>query len=55
VLSRSTEEYDRGDRFEDYRSMPPLQQFVLVSKFSRSAAVSTRGADGAWHSAFAGR
>lgn len=53
VLSRSTEEYDRGDKFEHYRSMPSLQQYVLVAQRNRSVEVSTRGADGAWRSVVA--
>jgi Uma2 family endonuclease len=28
VLSRSTEEYDRGDKFEHYKSLESLQQYV---------------------------
>jgi Uma2 family endonuclease len=54
VLSRSTEEYDRGDKFEHYRSMPSLQQYVLVAHRSRSVEVSTRGADGTWRSVVVG-
>lgn len=30
VLSRTTEEADRGYTFDDYRSLPSLQEFVLV-------------------------
>lgn len=31
VLSRSTEEYDRGDKFEHYKCVPSLREYVLVS------------------------
>ena len=31
VLSRSTEEYDRVDKFEHYKSIRSLQQYALVS------------------------
>ena len=31
VLSKSTEGYDRGTKFEMYRRLPSLQDYVLVS------------------------
>lgn len=30
VLSRTTEDADRGYKFDDYRSLPSLQEYVLV-------------------------
>jgi Uma2 family endonuclease len=48
VLSRSTEEYDRGDKFEHYKHLPSLREYVLVSHRERSVEVFARGADGAW-------
>jgi Uma2 family endonuclease len=42
VLSRSTEEYDRGDKFEHYKSLKSLQQYVLVSHARRHVDVWTR-------------
>jgi Uma2 family endonuclease len=53
VLSRSTEEYDRGDKFEHYKSLPSLRQYVLVSHRERSVEVWTRDVDGGWTSAIA--
>lgn len=32
VLSKSTEAYDRGDKFAMYRSLPSLQAYLLVSQ-----------------------
>jgi Uma2 family endonuclease len=32
VLSRSTEAYDRGEKFDDYRTLPSLREFVLVAQ-----------------------
>jgi Uma2 family endonuclease len=32
VLSDSTEKYDRGVKFDHYRKIPTLQEFVLVSQ-----------------------
>lgn len=32
VLSPSTEAYDRGEKFSQYRQLPSLQEYVLVSQ-----------------------
>ncbi len=48
VLSRSTEEYDRGDKFEHYKRLSSLREYVLVSHRERSIEVWTRGADNTW-------
>jgi Uma2 family endonuclease len=31
VLSPSTADYDRGDKFTHYRQIPTLQEYVLIS------------------------
>jgi Uma2 family endonuclease len=46
VLSRSTEEYDSGDKFEHYKTFPSLREHVLVSHRERSVEVRSRGEDG---------
>lgn len=46
VLSKSTEEYDRGDKFEHYKRIPTLRQYVLVSYRDRQIEVWSRGNDG---------
>ena len=48
VLSKSTEAYDRGEKFEHYQQIPSLQQYVLVAQDRREVEVWTRGEDGAW-------
>lgn len=53
VLSRSTEDYDRGDKFEHYKSLPSLRQYVLVSYRDRSVEVWTRDDGDGWTSALA--
>jgi len=35
VLSDSTERYDRGEKFTQYRSIPSLRDYVLVSQHER--------------------
>ncbi|MEA2490175.1 MAG: hypothetical protein QOH21_1967 [Acidobacteriota bacterium] len=47
VLSRSTEEYDSGDKFEHYKTFPSLREYVLLSHRDRSVEVRSRG-EGGW-------
>lgn len=35
VLSASTEDYDRGDKFDDYRSIPSLREVLFISQRER--------------------
>jgi Uma2 family endonuclease len=48
VLSRSTEDYDRGDTFEHYKQIPSLLQYVLVSHRAHRVEVFSRDAGGDW-------
>lgn len=48
VLSRSTEDYDRGDKFEHYKRIPSLKHYVLVSQLERQVEVWARDTDGVW-------
>jgi Uma2 family endonuclease len=46
VLSESTESYDRGDKFQAYRSLTSLQEYVLVSQDKPLIEVFSRHQDG---------
>lgn len=48
VLSKSTESYDRGDKWKDYQTIPSLADYVLVSQRIPRIEHFRRGADGAW-------
>lgn len=48
VLSDSTEGYDRGKKFEHYRSIPTFQEYVLISQTAASVEVFSRQPDGNW-------
>jgi Uma2 family endonuclease len=48
VLSESTEKYDRGAKFERYRSVPSLAEYLLVSQDRVHIELYTRQASGAW-------
>jgi len=52
VLSPSTEAHDRGAKFAALRTLPSLQQFVLLHQARRQAEVFTRSDDGSWHLTF---
>ncbi|MFO0586168.1 MAG: Uma2 family endonuclease [Polyangiaceae bacterium] len=50
VLSASTEDYDRGEKFAHYKRIPSLLSYVLVSQDERRIEVWTRGAKNVWTS-----
>ena len=48
VLSPSTEAYDRGDKFDGYREIESLEEYVLVSQVSPHVQTFLRQKDGMW-------
>lgn len=48
VLSETTEAFDRGDKFEDYRYLEPLQEYVLVSQTRKRVECFRRNTEGRW-------
>ncbi|HSB61782.1 MAG TPA: Uma2 family endonuclease, partial [Vicinamibacteria bacterium] len=48
VLSDSTEDYDRGRKFEHYRSLASLQEYVLVAQDRVHLEQFQRQPDGRW-------
>lgn len=56
VLSDSTEKYDRGDKFEHYKRIPSLKEYVLLSQHTPRIEVFRRNDDGSWplHAAVTG-
>jgi len=49
VLSSGTEKYDRGEKFEHYKRLESLRQYVLVDPLAETVEVWTL-ADGTWSS-----
>jgi Uma2 family endonuclease len=48
ILSDSTEAYDRGKKFENYRTIRTLQDYVLFSQHKILVEHFTRQPDGRW-------
>jgi len=48
VLSESTESYDRGKKFQQYRSIESLQEYVLVSQDEARIEKYLKQGDGFW-------
>ena len=48
ILSPSTEEFDRGDKFTRYQKLDSLTDYVLVSAAQMQIEHHTRQADGNW-------
>ena len=48
VLSPSTAAYDRGLKFSHYRSLPSLEEYVVIDLDTRSTDGYRKGPDGLW-------
>jgi Uma2 family endonuclease len=48
VLSDSTKNYDRGEKFERYRSNPGFREYVLIAQDKVHVERYVRQADGTW-------
>ncbi|HQX52751.1 MAG TPA: Uma2 family endonuclease [Planctomycetaceae bacterium] len=48
VLSESTESYDRGAKFRQYREIESLKEYVMIAPDRASVECYTRQADGRW-------
>ena len=48
VLSKSTRNYDQGDKFDCYRTIPEFQEYVLVDQYRVSVKQFVKTAEGYW-------
>jgi Uma2 family endonuclease len=48
VLSRSTEAYDRGDKFTNYKSIPSLMEYLLVAQLRPHLTQFIKQSDDTW-------
>jgi Uma2 family endonuclease len=50
VLSESTKEYDRGEKFASYRTIPSLKEYLTVDQYKIHIEHWSRQPDGRWPS-----
>lgn len=48
VLSPGTESLDRGDKFREYRTLPSLEEYVLISSTQINVEIYRRGGGRLW-------
>lgn len=48
VLSSSTEGYDKGAKFDNYRSLESLREYVLISQSAKQVMRYTKQSNGDW-------
>ncbi len=48
VLSRSTEAFDRGDKFADYQNIETLQEYILINTKQQRIDCFRRNDEGLW-------
>jgi Uma2 family endonuclease len=48
VLSESTQNYDRGEKFQHYRTLPSLREYLTVAQDAVHIEQWTRQPDGRW-------
>ncbi|MEA5534678.1 Uma2 family endonuclease [Crocosphaera sp. XPORK-15E] len=48
VLSKSTKGYDRGDKFQYYRSLPTFQEYILIEQYSYSVDQYVKKSENEW-------
>lgn len=48
ILSRSTKNYDRGDKFKLYRDLPSLQEYILIDSEAVNIEVFSINEQGFW-------
>jgi Uma2 family endonuclease len=48
VLSESTADYDKGAKFEQYRTIESFKEYLLVSQNRKQLTRYTKQADGSW-------
>jgi len=48
VLSKSTKDYDKTDKFKYYRSIPDLQEYIMIDQYSFAVEQFTKQTAGQW-------
>ncbi|MEB3178690.1 MAG: Uma2 family endonuclease [Nostocaceae cyanobacterium] len=48
VLSKSTQDYDRGEKFKYYRSIPEFKEYILIDQYSFYLEQFSKNPSGKW-------
>lgn len=48
VLSKSTQGYDRGEKFDDYRTIDSFQEYLLIDQYNYYVKQFTKTTDNKW-------
>nr|WP_026098654.1 Uma2 family endonuclease [Oscillatoria sp. PCC 10802] len=48
VLSKSTSNYDKGDKFLYYRSLPDLREYVMIDQYTYHVEQFAKTSEGQW-------
>lgn len=48
VLSKSTKNYDQGDKFDFYRSIPDLQEYIMIDQYKYFVKQFTKNSQNQW-------
>ncbi|HVA91689.1 MAG TPA: Uma2 family endonuclease, partial [Chloroflexota bacterium] len=48
VRSESTADFDKGDKFDAYKQLPSLREYLILDNRRPRATLFQKGADGAW-------
>ncbi len=48
VLSKSTKNYDQGDKFDYYRSLPSFKEYILIDQYQYYVEQFVKQVDGRW-------
>lgn len=48
VLSKSTKDYDRGDKFQYYRSIPELKEYIMIDQYNFHIEQFAKNSEGKW-------
>jgi len=48
VLSNSTKNYDKTDKFKYYRSIPEFQEYIMIDQYSYAVEQFAKQAEGQW-------
>lgn len=48
VLSNSTKDYDRGDKFQYYRSLPSLREYIMIDQYKFYVEQFAKNSENKW-------